>query len=161
MKIIFLDIDGVICNREQWKHRVEFEGEILCEFDKEAVAMLNQLTDKTGAEIVLSSSWRHGSEEKFTTLIFWFRKQGVTGTVIDRTPNLMNTQRGHEIKAWLDKNSSVEAFVVLDDDNDMDAVKDNFVWTLTTVETEDMLKEGLTQVHVDKALAILDKPAKP
>jgi hypothetical protein len=161
MKIIFLDIDGVICNREQWRSRVQFEGLSLCNFDQESVKLLNQLTDKTGAEIVISSTWRRGSEEDFTSLMFWFRNQGVTGRIMDRTPvdNSDNAQRGDEIKQWLNANfGRVDAFVVLDDDSDMRGVEDHFVQTLIRVEDERMLEEGLKQIHVDKAIAILDKP---
>lgn len=164
MKIIFLDIDGVICNRDNWKHRINFEGENFCELDQVAVGFLNQLVEKTGASIVVSSSWRNGSEEAFTSLIFFLRSQGVKADIMDRTPrhNGIDSQRGDEIKAWLEKHKSlVDGFVVLDDDNDMRGVQDHFVWTLTRVETEEMLKEGLTQEHVDKAIAILDKPIKP
>jgi len=164
MKIIFLDIDGVICNRENWKSRVDFEGETFCELDKEAVALLNQLVEKTDAKIVVSSSWRGGSEETFTSLMFFLRSQGVVADILDMTPRLsgLDSQRGDEIKMWLEKHSSmVDALVVLDDDNDMRGVETHHVWTLTRVDTEEMLKEGLTQVHVDKAIEILDKPAKP
>lgn len=47
MKIIFLDIDGVL-NYENSKSKVE----------EEKVKLLKEIVDKTGAEIVLSSDWR-------------------------------------------------------------------------------------------------------
>ena len=66
MKIIFLDIDGVL-NSEKWYIEIfdknlypNLENYPLCEFDPLAIEQLNLLTDKTNAKIVISSTWRMG-----------------------------------------------------------------------------------------------------
>ena len=50
MKIIFLDIDGVICTP-----KTDFRY-----LDIRCVNHLNNIVEDTGAKIVISSSWRYG-----------------------------------------------------------------------------------------------------
>ncbi len=54
MKIIFLDIDGVLNSRQYDAERGTAEGNI----DVSRLLLLKQLIDQTGAKIVLTSSWR-------------------------------------------------------------------------------------------------------
>ena len=72
MKIIFLDIDGVICLSREWGSRKNKtkrweleggEGEIpvtirLDDFNKIAVNVLNDIILTSGADLVISSDWR-------------------------------------------------------------------------------------------------------
>ena len=72
MKIIFLDIDGVICLSREWGSRVrkikrwELEGGEgeppvtirLDDFNKIAVDVLNDIILTSGADLVISSDWR-------------------------------------------------------------------------------------------------------
>ena len=72
MKIIFLDIDGVICLSREWGSRKrkikrwELEGGDgqppvnirLDDFNKIAVDVLNDIILTSGADIVISSDWR-------------------------------------------------------------------------------------------------------
>lgn len=52
MKVIFLDFDGVITTmKSHWN---------LC---KEKMELVKEIVDKTGAKIVISSSWRHSTLE--------------------------------------------------------------------------------------------------
>lgn len=54
----------------------------------------------------------------------------IEGRVIDRTPCHRETQRGNEIYEWLHDNGHLETpYVVLDDDSDMDKVRDRFIQT--------------------------------
>ena len=55
MKVIFLDIDGVL-NSLDCKEKIE--GYLFVEDKK--IALLKELIDATGAKIVLSSTWRRG-----------------------------------------------------------------------------------------------------
>lgn len=65
LKIIFLDFDGVL-NSQDWYNRRENQnlshfddwGET---FDPIAVDNLRKLIEQTGAKIVVTSTWRHGS----------------------------------------------------------------------------------------------------
>jgi hypothetical protein len=137
MKIIFLDIDGVVINRAACMKGFK-------KVDEDCVKRLNRITDETGALIVLSSCWRLGRTipEIREMLKLW----GITGKVLDRTRNL-NAERGLEIDDWLDScPREVEKFVILDDDTDMahlrpHLVKTNFVNGLTEREAKEVLKK--------------------
>lgn len=169
MKIIFLDIDGVL-NNELWyrsenfrqgKDREEYE---LSQFDPRCVAHLNHLTLETNAKIVVSSSWRLGKTvEELQEL---FEKIGIEGEVIDKTPYLRfqknddydrSVPRGCEIKAWLESNKSILGdkmskvkYVILDDDSDM------LYWQRKNfVQTDPYC--GLTSQGVFKAKNILNR----
>lgn len=138
LKIIFLDVDGVLINNKNKKRWDEP--------DPECVAQLNRVIEATGASIVLSSCWRVGRSvvECRELLAGW----GVTGKVIDRTPEL-HLERGCEIAAWLAAYPrDVESFVIIDDDKDMV----NLLYAL--VQTD--FREGLTPLHADRVIARLN-----
>ena len=141
MKIIFLDIDGVLNNDlwfQNWQDYISLCKEKIDHaerqwFDPRCVAVLNDITDSTGAKIVVSSSWRIGrTVEGLKTLL---EEIGVTGEVISKTPSLSfsglkdydySVPRGNEIKAWLETNKEILSvkiskvkYVILDDDSDM------------------------------------------
>ena len=116
MKIIFLDIDGVL-NHQDWykrRHNTISQEEIASkypfyEFDPVSVANLNLIIDETGAKVVISSTWRHGrSVEDLQGLL---NQVGFIGDVIDKTPNIwakLNVEdsgytvpRGCAIDWWL------------------------------------------------------------
>jgi hypothetical protein len=120
MKIIFLDIDGVLNHQNWYEYRHKnIDMKLLSEeypkyeFDPNSVECLNWITDATGAKIVVSSSWRHGrTVEQLKELL---TSVGVTGEVIDKTPSfgsptrydsvekpVYTIPRGCEIDYWLD-----------------------------------------------------------
>jgi hypothetical protein len=108
MKVIFLDIDGVLNSTktvERWRGLIGIDAALPRRF-----AVLQQ---STGADVVLSSTWRLSRTWKST-----MRKNGVVG-IIDRTPDLPGRSRGEEIEAWLAAHPEVEVYAILDDDNDM------------------------------------------
>lgn len=62
MKIIFLDIDGVLNTIETFinrKKEYKETGILNVEIDEFRVQYLKQIIKETDAKIVLSSSWRH------------------------------------------------------------------------------------------------------
>ena len=66
MNYIFLDIDGVMNNQEDWLWKVKNDMEQFqdhCMFCDEAWGMLANVCQLTGAKVVLSSSWRSGIVE--------------------------------------------------------------------------------------------------
>lgn len=129
--VIFLDFDGVLVT----VHDRYMAGSPYC------VAMLNEITDKTGAKIVVSSSWRCGnSVDELAVLL---KKWGVTGEVLGKTPVMHGKKRGHEIQAWLDANP-VKAFVILDDDADMAHLRPALVKCHS--------RHGIDAKHVAKAI---------
>lgn len=106
MKIIFLDIDGVVnCSSTAQRHR----GAI--GIDPYMAFLVARIAERTNAEIVLSSTWRlwPDSREEVTQQV---------GRFIDVTPKLQ-TGRGAEIQAWLDGHPEVTRYAILDDDTDI------------------------------------------
>lgn len=61
MNVIFLDIDGVLNNRDTFIRRYKeyLKTKVLTlEIDEEKVELLKSIVEITGYNIVLSSSWR-------------------------------------------------------------------------------------------------------
>lgn len=131
MKIIFLDIDGVMNHqlyyREKSQHERHNSGDIY-DIDPVSVGFLNTLIDQTGAKVVISSTWRHSGIEYCRTALL---AKGFQGEIIDITPNLRHEGclRGNEIYHWININSEMlcgtpngsdfKEYVILDDDTDM------------------------------------------
>ncbi len=109
-KILFLDIDGVINNHYSLSEQIEF--------DSRNIVLLRDICDRTGAVVVLSTSWRNMySRYEFNAM---FMVTGFPGiNIIGVTPELPNQCRGVEIKAWLDEHPGWENYLILDDDEDM------------------------------------------
>ena len=176
MKVLFLDIDGVL-NSENWfAYRIYCVKNnmvnILMNFvdtddrnikhkltmlDDRAIANLNRIIEETGCKVVLSSSWRSSieSENIFTQNLL--KLKGFKYEFYDVTPRLwfsdFSIRRGEEIKFWLDKESEkheIESFVILDDDSDMlPEQMNNFIHIDGQV--------GLTDRDVLTAIEILNK----
>lgn len=100
---IFLDIDGVMAVRSQ-------------NFSRVAVDALNELTDKTGAEIVISSDWRYFY--KLSELKEKFKDEGITGQVVDCTDLSGDSEtpgiRVTEINSYIEKHD-ITKYVIIDD----------------------------------------------
>jgi len=130
MKIIFLDIDGVL-NSDTWEKSKAFKnGEYPSNsFDPFSVQLLNNIINETQAKVVLTSTWRL----KFTLqeMKDIFRRVGIQCQLIDFTPDLKKdndfTLRGNEILKWCKDNRELLGtkplnytdFIILDDNNDM------------------------------------------
>lgn len=89
----------------------------------QAVLWLEKMCKDFGASIVLSSTWR----KDFDLACECLYNSGLSKDVkiIGATPWLGST-RGTEIKAWLEENPC-QAFVILDDDSDMEDLADHLV----------------------------------
>lgn len=169
-KVIFLDIDGVL-NRDDGKEY----------FVDEFLENLAAIVKKTGAEIILSSSWRHAFlvwaqqgfpevEEYGGKLLYQtLAKYGLhlSGT----TPEIFNGPDGRpfEIRTWLSNKPDVRRFVILDDE---EFWKWNWLWphVVTTCDWEEIEVErdgkrrrkrvrkcGLTKAKMERAIAILSE----
>lgn len=120
--VLFLDVDGVLCT--DWSFRLNrllrrpVEREL---FDPLSLWWLRRLVRRTGAAVVLSSSWRDGltiddpfcrtmTERLFTVL-------ARNGTPFaDATPLCTRGDKGTEIAAWLER-FPCERYAILDDHN--------------------------------------------
>lgn len=110
MKILFLDIDGVLNSRETLKCGTR-SGSIMG-IDPYMRILLDRIVQATDAKVVISSSWRLVPK--------WLQEIRDVGIeFISRTPYLESKKRGEEIQQWLDEHPEVENYAILDDDSDM------------------------------------------
>ena len=110
MKILFLDVDGVIAP-------VGADHQYI--FDPDCLTQLKRiLSEVSNTRIVLSTSWREG----FSLFHFgWlWRHHGIgPDWVIDSTPLLEDRPRSAEIQQWLQDSGpryKVDRYAVLDDE---------------------------------------------
>lgn len=111
MKVIFLDVDGVL-NSDEYFNSIKDKkiNTIENQIDINKVKLLKQAVNTTGAKLVLSSSWRYTKNaNNLKALLLNY------GMIVDSTP-FLNNERGKEIKKWLDEHKNVEDYVILDDE---------------------------------------------
>jgi len=164
MKVLFLDVDGVLngypfletaTNDGNWP--VRSPRYAATQVNEECVERLNRVIAETGAKIVVSSTWRkhYGHRE----MEYILRAKGFEhrGCVIDVTPDhhkaprrAKKSIRGEEIQEWLDAHDEVETFVIVDDDGDMDPVKDRWVQT-------SLFNNGMQDEEADALIALLNE----
>ena len=182
MKIIFLDIDGVLncesayrngeCQYQEWvwEDGRKDHYQRFCVRSKE---LLNKLIDETGAKIVISSTWRH-SGINFMKKVW--EMEEMKGEIIGITPSMrtkgIDIPRGMEIKFYLEEmgfthinwsedkqqkrmdESGVENYIIIDDDSDMlYNQRHHFVHVLPSPRNYD----GFNTHYYEKAKAMLDK----
>lgn len=181
-KVIFLDIDGVLNHINWFDHKLfnlidflKLKKWFLKHYDVFGVRtyrvfLLWILVCCTGAELVLSSSWRHlymnkiprdGRCLELETKLRWFGLEIVdsTGTV---STEGRHSDRGMEIKHYLDTHDGIVNFVILDDES-FDIVDtlgyDNFVKTSSANMITGSPKDnsGLKIKDVIKAIKILNR----
>lgn len=160
MRVVFLDIDGVLCTWASMQLARRDPRPSQARFCRSSVDNLNRITDRTGAVIVLSSAWRCRCPSMSIALGSHIALEGVTAPVIGQTPRLKDeggrVYRGNEIQAWLDDTGfrePVESFVILDDDSDMVHLSDRLVHVVNGMGT------GLLPRHVEEAVAVLERRA--
>lgn len=126
MKYLFLDIDGVLNHEDWYVHKLdpavraaftEFWQDC---FDPACVKRVNEILAATGANLVVSSSWKIDKR-----LGDYFAKVGLP-TEFLTTPNIHRedefgmpvwVDRGEEVEAFL-KDHPCDTYVILDDDTD-------------------------------------------
>lgn len=159
-KIIFLDIDGVLNSLDYFESVKGHKG--YKEINPEKVKLLKEIVERTGAKIVLSSTWRDLGRRKYEPdhplyayLIDTLREYGLE--IIDHTPYI-NQDRPKEIKAWLDRQKHKDIkFVSLDDDFPKQ-LYDEVGLGDCLVRTCFYEKDGgLRQEHIERAVEILNQ----
>lgn len=112
MKILFLDMDGVLNTPlvfQRIDDRVKVWPDEYVEADQ--IARLNRIVAATGCKGVLSSSWRHAF--KLDEMNAFFGRVGITLELIDTVQNART--RGTEILNWLKAHPEVTRYCALDD----------------------------------------------
>jgi len=179
MRVIFLDIDGVL-NSEAFLRKLDaqhraLEHKTTCEcyrlenqIDGEAIARLNRLVAETGSKIVISSSWRKLLDPPELHRVL--AGHGLVAEIVGETPDGWDDAirfdmkmeygldgdrlfRGHEIDFWLRyTGKDVDRFVILDDGSDMAMHKNRLVQT--------DCEEGLLDEHVELAIRVMSWDGK-
>lgn len=151
MKIIFLDIDGVLNSRKYDIQRGADGGNI----DVSRLELLRKLIFRTGAKVVIASTWREHwdptgvfTDRDGMILEATFKSYDIE--LFDKTPTL--NDRASEIRAWLEKNQDVESFVIIDDNGLGWGEMAEYL-----VKTDYYIGRGLEEHHIDEAAEILMK----
>lgn len=140
MKVIFLDIDGVLNTERYITEAIENDmpvhdkyGHI---FDYKSVDVLRHIIKESGAKIVISSTWRYAGIKEMKDM---WKDRKLPGEVIDVTlardssrieeqkrlykelygEHFYDRSRGQEINIYLKTHPEVEKYVIIDDDYDM------------------------------------------
>lgn len=135
MKVVFLDIDGVLypcfsrrtnCfHAEAVRHRLHEDGistegisdwdvcSVACGFQRDAVERLRMLCDRSGARIVLETSWKCMRNLEEMKLLFSLWK--LDDYIEDMTDNKEMFFKEGAIQRYLDAHPAVENYVILDD----------------------------------------------
>lgn len=135
MKVLFLDVDGVLNNEEMIRevHDMHY-------LDDTFLARIARVVKASGCKVVISSTWRL-SVVSLTRLKDALARHGVE--IYSLTPDSMMQPRREEILAWLNNNKQVENYAVLDDDEDADVGSGFFRTTF---------KDGLTDEIADQII---------
>jgi hypothetical protein len=106
MKVIFLDIDGVLNSNNSPNPR-NFPYVV----DKKLLARFKKLLHRTGAKVVLASSWRLDPIG-----ILAAKHWGVP--FMDVSPDMPKKARRDEVLMWLTKHPKVTRYAIIDDEDD-------------------------------------------
>lgn len=145
-RILFLDIDGVVNNKETFHKYPKMHYPI----DQHCAFLVGKIQLDTGCEVVLSSSWRHHTES-----VEHVKKHIVP--IVGMTGHCCTGLRGAEIHDWLQRNvkgfsSTYEGdfrIAILDDDSDM------LLWQKPHFFQTSFLKGGLTKEIAEAVTAHL------
>ena len=163
MKVIFLDIDGVLNAEDDFgenkpnPHFSYHHG-----ISEEKLNRLKKIVDKTSAKIVLVSSWKVGYEKYLKNKeneigVYLTNKMKEAGLEIFDTTIKYDTDKGNsrgiEIALYLIDHKEITNYIVIDDDERIDYEKFNVLPHL--IKTSPLT--GLTDVVKDKAIKELNK----
>jgi hypothetical protein len=110
MLVLFLDINGVLIPLPTSDEQIDDPQP-----SREAIENLNLLVQVTGANVVISSTWR--VDRSVTELDALLKSWGFRYDVLDKTTQSGgDDDRAKDIQTWLDAHHGVENFVILDDD---------------------------------------------
>ena len=145
MNVIFLDFNGVLDTNEQ-----------MDVIDEGNLSRLKILVDMFDAKVVISSSLKNsfyytGRYSKLLSSII-DRLLEVGIDVIGITPK--SDTREKEILMYLEMHPEVSNYCILDDDYDMELLREHLVKLPMQMEVG---QEGFTQEYLDKAIGIMGR----
>lgn len=142
MKVLFLDIDGVL-NNESTKERIGERGGAFAGMHGLDARLVKRLKDwlaqHPDVKVVISSTWRLDGR-----LLVMIEEAGIP--FIDITRNMEN--RSREVSDWLGRHFGVECYAILDDIRQFKAPHDRYFVQTSYVH-------GLREKDLRKIEAIL------
>lgn len=154
MKVIFLDLDGVMCTSSCYGRGKENKWDAYM-FDIKCVSVLNFILQETGAEIIISSDWRHLYTLQEMREIFCHNNVikgpiGFTERSSTYLGNNLEGGRADEIQHWIKVNAWKNdiKWVAIDDLNMDERLHPNFVHCPN--EQEGIKKSGIKEKILDK-----------
>lgn len=166
MRIIFLDVDGVLnclSTKEKFNGFTGIDSELAANLAK----LVQRSTEEEETQIVLSSSWRVGQDYSgkqipghYKYLSQKLSEHGLS--IYDDTPYVnegsYRGQRGKEITTWLDSQpaGSVSSYVILDDEIFPDFEEYGLLDRLVKT-TMFRAGGGFREEHVERALELLQR----
>ena len=120
MKVIFLDIDGVM-NSEDWYEFIEgtdldkskgFDRDI----DYRTVKLLDLYIKKHDLYIVITSSWRELTLKQTLQVLGETAMVDIIDRIIGQTTRRFDGNRGKEIDMFLKDRPEIDEFYIIDDD---------------------------------------------
>jgi hypothetical protein len=111
-KVIFLDIDGVICHL---KYKPTWTGGVIEDFDPRCVSRIVKAIKEIGAKVVIHSTWVFTDKPEEIKKRF---KDAGFPIVYLHNDWLCNysKNKNEAIKKWLDIHMDTKTYVVVDDD---------------------------------------------
>lgn len=155
MKVIFLDVDGVLnCVSTEDRCR-GFIG-----IDDKLVEALYEIVEQTSAEIVLCSSWKSSWEKSEKN------KQDSLGNYLDEKLEKQGLHilgktddnggdRGHGIRNYLKDNPQITSWCVIDDEVFEDYEECSIMEYLVKTEFYNE-NGGIQSEHIEKAVSLLN-----
>lgn len=148
MKVVFLDFNGVLDTYEK-----------MDEINYDNLQRLKFIINETEAKIVISSSLKNSYfytghfSKRLQSIIEKIEEDGME--VIGITPKAGN--REDEIKLYLSQHQEIENFCILDDDYEMEDLKEHLVKLPPQIQKG---QTGLDDVHMNMAIDILNNSTK-
>ena len=170
MKILFLDMDGVVnatyivdewikihgdSNESKKAFREHYKNGIVPELAQRVCDIVSQ----TSCKIVWSSTWRRQRFlERIANAKLSFNSWGLPGdSLIDKTPYFPGSPRAYEIDEWIKENTekyNIERCAIVDDDSDAGLIENEnrkFFWTsMKTGLTEELKKHIIEYLNTGK-----------
>lgn len=152
IKIIFLDIDGVL------NVYCESRDKYGCTFHANFVDNLKHIIEETGAKIVITSNWKADGIKSMQNM---WRDRNLPGEVIDITRGRHDRKRGKEIQDYLNehKDEIIDYVIIDDDDIKIKNKQFHLVKTSGNTDHEDCVDigYGLTKECSEQAIILLNK----
>lgn len=145
MKVIFLDVDGVLNNAAT----TELTPTKFLGVSDNLIEIFRTIVDETDAKVVLTSTWKYDTNAQDLNYLYDKLGEKYKPIAVTKDPRGELDFRGVGIKSYLSEHE-VEEYVIIDDfefDFEKEGLLEHFVWTQEL--------DGLTETDARKAIDIL------